>query len=89
MSASKSVNVAKLKAELSRYLRFAQRGQEITVTDHQHPVAKLVPIEQRSKRLTVRPALRSVKDLAKIRIPPATVKTDSLAALLEDRERDR
>ncbi len=38
-----SVNVATLKAKLSEYLGLAKRGQEVVVTDHKMPVAKLVP----------------------------------------------
>lgn len=38
-----SVNVATLKAKLSEYLGLAKGGQEVVVTDHKMPVAKLVP----------------------------------------------
>jgi len=34
-----------LKAELSRYLRLVKSGEEIVVTEHRVPVARLVPIE--------------------------------------------
>jgi prevent-host-death family protein len=37
--------VARLKAELSRYLRLVKSGEEILVTEHRVPVARLVPIE--------------------------------------------
>ena len=37
--------VARLKAELSRYLRFVKSGEEILVTERRVPVARLVPIE--------------------------------------------
>lgn len=39
----RSVNVAKLKNELSKYLSFAKQGEEIVVRDRNLPVAKLVP----------------------------------------------
>ena len=39
----RSVNVAKLKNELSRYLSFAKNGEEIVIRDRNLPVAKIVP----------------------------------------------
>jgi len=41
----KTAAVARLKAELSRYLRLVKSGEEIVVTEHRVPVARLVPIE--------------------------------------------
>jgi antitoxin (DNA-binding transcriptional repressor) of toxin-antitoxin stability system len=40
----RSVNVAKLKDQLSRYLAFARSGEEIVIRDRNLPVAKLVPL---------------------------------------------
>lgn len=37
--------VARLKAELSRYLRYVKGGEQILVTERRVPVARLVPIE--------------------------------------------
>ena len=51
------VGVARLKAQLSRYLEVAKHGEEIVITDRGRPVAKLVPLrgaeepESRRKRL--------------------------------------
>lgn len=42
-STMRSVNVAKLKNELSKYLRFAKSGEEIVIRDRNLPIAKLVP----------------------------------------------
>jgi prevent-host-death family protein len=39
----KSVNVAELKNQLSKYLTFAKGGEEIIIRDRNLPVAKLVP----------------------------------------------
>jgi prevent-host-death family protein len=41
--------VAALKAGLSRYLERVKAGQEILVTDHGRPVAKIVPIARAEK----------------------------------------
>ncbi len=39
----RSVNVAELKNQLSKYLTFAKSGEEIVIRDRNLPVAKLVP----------------------------------------------
>jgi prevent-host-death family protein len=39
----RSVNVAKLKNQLSKYLTFAKGGEEVVIRDRNLPVAKLVP----------------------------------------------
>ncbi|MGH7900072.1 MAG: type II toxin-antitoxin system Phd/YefM family antitoxin [Candidatus Binatia bacterium] len=41
----KTAAVARLKAELSRYLRLVKSGEEILVTEHRIPIARLVPVE--------------------------------------------
>ena len=42
----KTINVAELKAHLSQYLRKAQNGERIVVTDRQTPIAELVPLRR-------------------------------------------
>ena len=39
----RSVNVAGLKDQLSKYLGFAKSGEEVVIRDRNLPVAKLVP----------------------------------------------
>ena len=39
----RSVNVATLKNQLSKYLTFAKSGEEIVIRERNLPVAKLVP----------------------------------------------
>lgn len=39
----RSVNVAVLKNQLSKYLAFARSGEEIVIRDRNLPVAKLIP----------------------------------------------
>ena len=40
----KTAAVARLKAELSRYLRLVKNGEEILVTERRVPVARLIPV---------------------------------------------
>jgi prevent-host-death family protein len=39
----RSVNIAELKNQLSKYLTFARSGEEIVIRDRNLPVAKLIP----------------------------------------------
>ena len=58
------VGIRDLRASLSRYVARVKDGEEITVTEHGKPVARLVPLggERKSDRLRregiVRPARR-------------------------------
>ena len=40
----RSVNVAELKNQLSKYISFAKEGEEIVIRERNLPVAKLVPL---------------------------------------------
>lgn len=79
----KTVGIADLKAHLSQHLRSVRKGRTLTVMDRDSPVARLVPIE--AGTLEVRKATRHPRDLE---TRPATGHpTDSLAALVDDRQR--
>jgi prevent-host-death family protein len=41
----RQVGVRELKTNLSRYVAEVREGAEVVVTDHGHPVARLVPIQ--------------------------------------------
>lgn len=41
----KRVSVAQLKARLSEYLSAVKRGEEVVVTEHGKPIARLAPLE--------------------------------------------
>ena len=40
----KKANISKIKAELSKYLRFVKSGEEVIIMDRDQPVAKLVGV---------------------------------------------
>lgn len=42
------VNIGNLRNELSKYLSEVKSGKEVIVTDHNEPVAKIVPLTTRS-----------------------------------------
>jgi prevent-host-death family protein len=42
-----TVGIAELRQNLSSYLRRVEAGERLTVTDHNRPVAELVPLGER------------------------------------------
>ena len=86
-SSEKTVKVAELKARLSAYLRAARRGHPVTVCDRDTPIARLVPYPPAVEPLSVRQPVRGLHDVALP--PPLGRRTDSLAALLEERQPSR
>jgi len=94
----RSVNVATLKNQLSKYLTFAKGGEEIVIRERNLPVAKLVPFsaedaEEQELRLVAAgkmklPATRlNVRELLKI--PTGKVSGhEAVEALLADREEE-
>jgi prevent-host-death family protein len=92
----RSVNVAELKNQLSKYLRFAKRGEEVVIRDRKLPIAKLVPFtaedaSEEELELVAAGKMRLPKakiDLDKLfKMPTARVKGNrAIEALLADRE---
>jgi prevent-host-death family protein len=93
------VGVARLKAQLSRYLEVAKRGQEVVITERGRPVAKLVALggrdhaDSRLERLiragVVIPGTGRLRaSLRKLPRGPR-VGDGVLKALLEEREESR
>lgn len=90
-----TIGVAELKARLSAYLAQVKGGQELVITDHGRPVARLVPVraddaalDDRTQRLvragTLVPARRAVpREL--LGVPPGPAGAGVLDALLEER----
>lgn len=94
----RSVNVAKLKNQLSKYLSFAKQGEEIVVRDRNLPIAKLVPFvpenaDEQELLLVAQGKMRlpevqlDLKQLLKI--PTGKVSGNkAVEALLADRDED-
>ncbi len=93
------VGVARLKAQLSRYLEMATRGQEVIITERGRPIVKLVAVggpeeaDSRVERLVragvVIPGRGRLR--ASLRKPPRGPRIGDgvLKALLEEREESR
>ena len=80
-----SVSVATLKSKLSQYLAAVKKGKEIIVTSHQHPIARLAPLEKTRPGVEIIPALKPISSLKKIR--GVKLRVDPVAYLLADRRR--
>jgi prevent-host-death family protein len=52
------VGVRDLKNQLSRYLKRVQNGEEIVVTEHDRPVAKIIPAKPLEVRRMLEPLLQ-------------------------------
>jgi prevent-host-death family protein len=95
-----SIGVADLKARLSAYLDQVRSGQELLITDHGRPVARLVPVRddddlrdarvQRLLRAGVLAAPSAKVPDALLDAPPARKRVAGvLDALLQEREDGR
>jgi antitoxin (DNA-binding transcriptional repressor) of toxin-antitoxin stability system len=92
----RTVNVAKLKDQLSKYLTYAKSGEEIVIRDRNLPVAKLVPFSAESadeQELALvatgklRMPIEHLDIKALLKIPTGRVKGNkAVEALLADRE---
>jgi prevent-host-death family protein len=78
------VRIAELKDNLSKYLRAAEQGASFEVTDRDRPIARIVPVRERSK-VEIRPAKRPFGEVRDRRYPPTTLKRDIVEYLLEER----
>lgn len=95
----RSVNVAELKNQLSKYLTFAKSGEEIVIRDRNLPVAKLIPFSAEDASdeellLVAAGKMRLPKesaDLGKLLKVPSgrTIDREVTGALLEEREQSR
>jgi prevent-host-death family protein len=87
------VGVAKLKAELSDYLRKARRGAEVVVYDRETPIARLVAFERSEQKggLNVRPPTIALR-IQDVPLPPPLPGGDRIVQILineREQERDR
>jgi prevent-host-death family protein len=92
----RSVTVAELKKQFSKYLKFAKQGEEVIIRDRNLPAAKLVPFlaedtDDEELILVAAGKMRLPKtrlDQRKLwKIPTGSVKgNNAIQAVLDDRE---
>lgn len=80
-----TVNVATLKERLSYYLGLVQKGEEVTVTSHRHPVARLIPTSTHSDHIIA--STRPVKDVLKVKGVHHRRSVSAVDMLIADRRR--
>ena len=84
------VKIAEFKNHLSRYLRAAQKGTEVVITDRETPIARLVPYKRPAKLLLSRPPTGSLKDLDRLPVyAPKNLTLADLEEALREERRDR
>jgi antitoxin (DNA-binding transcriptional repressor) of toxin-antitoxin stability system len=88
MKTTKRVKVTELKANLSKYLRMAQKGATIVVTDRDEAIARLSPLEAEPVSWRERLAgegrlILGTQDWGSLVITPLDKKID-VQALLDD-----
>lgn len=82
----KKTNISKLKAELSKYLRFAKSGEDVLIMDRDQPVAKLVGIKSDAALQIIEPTIDLKSILLRADKRAFCEKLDILDVLLQDRE---
>jgi prevent-host-death family protein len=67
--AMKRVRIAELKDHLSEYLRAAEHGQEVVVTDRNRPIARISPMPGTGRQVHLVPPSRDfvpIRDRARV-----------------------
>jgi prevent-host-death family protein len=78
------VGVAELKDNLSRYLRAAEAGETIEVTDRSRALARLVPVDP-ARRVTIHPATRPFAEFRAAKATPLELGVSVDSILAEER----
>lgn len=82
----KSVNIAKFKAELGKYLGYIRRGEEVVVLDRSQPLARVLPFKQPESLLVIEEPLDKENNLSDLHFKAVhNKKIDSLRFLNEER----
>lgn len=82
----KSVNIAKFKAELGKYLGYIRRGEEVVVFDRSQPLARVLPFKETETKLIIEEPLEKETHLFDLHFKPIpNKKVDSLKFLIDER----
>jgi prevent-host-death family protein len=83
----RTVKIAELKDRLSEHLRAVEKGtvSEVIVTDRGRPVARILPIESHSPRVTIHPSKVPFAEVRCLTFKPANWPVSSLELLREER----
>jgi prevent-host-death family protein len=81
-----TANIVELKSRLSHFLQLVQRGAEVVVTSHRHPVGKLVPYSEKDG-MNILPARHASQTLRKIKGVKPLRAVDVVGLLRAERDR--
>jgi prevent-host-death family protein len=82
----KKANISKIKAELSKYIKYAKAGEEVVIMDRDQPVAKIVGVRAEAAIQIREPSIDLKTLLAVTDKRTFDEKSDILDILLRDRE---
>lgn len=82
----KKANISKLKAELSKYLRFVRQGEEVLILDRDQAVAKIVPVASQDELHIIEPKVDLKAVIESMKPRDFTETDDILDILAADRE---
>ena len=81
----RSVKIAELKDHLSQHLRAVEAGDEVTVTDRNRPIARIVPVSQPAPSVTLIPPKGDFAEVRDRERPRVDLGISSTELLLEER----
>ena len=82
------VKVGELRNHLSRYLKKVKSGQEITITDRETPIGRLLPYSKsKEEKFEIIEPPDGYEGLSKLNFPDILTDIDPVDILLEDRRK--
>ena len=78
----KTISISKLKTHLSGEIKKVRQGTKITILDHNHPVAELIPLQIEEELFT-----RAAEKKYEYRTLPPLIKTEKDIKVDIDEER--
>ena len=81
------VSVTDAKAQLLELVRRAEAGDEIILTRHGHPAAKIVPMTTKPKRDwdKIRAEIREIQERVRAKVPPGVTAENCSDFLYDER----
>ncbi|MGQ0504241.1 MAG: type II toxin-antitoxin system Phd/YefM family antitoxin [Myxococcaceae bacterium] len=83
------VSASNLKAKMGQYMKAVRAGKEVTITDREEPVARIVPYRRQEEEASLEAIGRdpTAPALGKLKIRGTSRKRlDTLSVLLKDRD---
>ena len=82
-----SVKVGELRNQLSRYLKKVRHGAEITITDRETPIGRIIPYQEETDDFQIIDPPDGYAGLSKLDFPDLPTKIDPVELLLQERRK--